>query len=85
MVAPVLPAPTMAAAAPSRTNSAARTTEASLRVRTARPGSSSMPMASVATTKGSPDASTTRAAPTNTTGAPCAAAVLAPATTAAGA
>ena len=46
MVAPVLPALTMAQARPSRTASAQRTSEESRFTRTARPGSSSIPMTS---------------------------------------
>ena len=44
MVAPVLPAETMADARPSRTASAARTSDESFIVRTLDPGSASMPM-----------------------------------------
>ncbi len=46
MVAPVLPADTMAMARPSRTASAARTSDESFFRRTLLPGSSSMPMTS---------------------------------------
>ena len=48
MVAPVLPADTMAMALPSRTASAARTSEESFFRRTPWAGSSSMPMTSLA-------------------------------------
>ncbi len=48
MVAPVFPADTMAMALPSRTASAARTSEESFFRRTPCPGSSSMPMTSLA-------------------------------------
>ena len=44
IVAPVLPAETMADARPSRTASAARTNDESFIVRTLEPGSASMPM-----------------------------------------
>ena len=47
MAAPVLPALTMAQARPSRTASAQRTSEESRFTRTARPGSSSIPMTSL--------------------------------------
>ncbi len=52
MVAPVLPADTMAMARPSRTASAARTSDESFLRRTPLPGSSSMPMTSLAGTEG---------------------------------
>ena len=48
MVAPVLPAETMAMALPSRTASAARTSDESFLRRTPWAGSSSMPMTSLA-------------------------------------
>ncbi len=48
IAAPVLPALTMAQARPSRTASAQRTSDASRLTRTALPGSSSIPMTSLA-------------------------------------
>ena len=54
MVAPVLPALTMAEALPSRTSSAARTSEESFLRRTPPAGSSSMAMTSVQATRGRP-------------------------------
>ncbi len=54
MVAPVLPAPTIASARPSRTDSAARTTEASFFVRTDTPGSSFISMTCEQATSSTP-------------------------------
>jgi hypothetical protein len=54
MAAPVLPALTMAQARPSRTASAQRTMEESLFTRTPRPGSSSMPITSLAARMSTP-------------------------------
>src|SRR5580658_8639730 len=69
MVAPVLPALTMADAWPSRTSSAARTNDESFLRRTPPAGSSSMAMTSVHSTSGSPMVSPTRSGgPTRTTG-----------------
>ena len=67
MVAPVLPAETMAAAFPSRTSSAARTREESFLRRTPPAGSSSMPMTSVQGTRSRPRVSpTSSGGPTST-------------------
>jgi hypothetical protein len=59
IVAPVLPALTMAEALPSRTSSAARTKEESFLRRTPPAGSSSMAMTSVQATSGRPKVSPT--------------------------
>src|SRR5690606_14623947 len=88
MVAPVLPAETMADALPSRTASAARTSDESFIERTLAPGSSSMAMTwDASMTPRSPrmDASTS-GRPTSTTGTPSSAAARrAPSTMASGA
>ncbi len=71
MVAPVLPALTMARALPSRTASAARTSEESFLRRTDWPGSSSMAMTSEAGRTSSPPVSPIwSGGPTSTTGMP---------------
>src|SRR5579883_3069353 len=87
MVAPVLPALTMADALPSRTSSATRTREESFLRRTACPASSSIPMTSVHATSSRPAGSpTSSGGPTSTTGTPCSsAACRAPATISPGA
>ena len=87
IVAPVLPAETMAHALPSRTSSAARTSEESFLRRTPPAGSSSMAMTSVQATSGSPMVSPTRSGgPTRATPTPCSSkARRAPSTTSAGA
>ena len=54
IVAPVLPAETMALALPSRTSSAARTSDESFFLRTLAPGSSSIAITSVTATTGRP-------------------------------
>ena len=54
MVAPVLPAETIALACWSRTSSAARTSDESFFLRTLAPGSSSISMTSVHATTGNP-------------------------------
>ena len=59
IVAPVLPAETMALALPSRTSSAARTSEESFLRRTPPAGSSSMAMTSVQAIRGRPMVSPT--------------------------
>src|ERR1700733_14109650 len=72
MVAPVLPAETMADALPSRTSSAARTREESFLRRTPPAGSSSMPMTSVHGNSSNPWVSPTRSGgPTSTMPTPC--------------
>ena len=72
MVAPVLPADTMAAAFPSRTSSAARTREESFLRRTPPAGSSSMPMTSVQASSSRPWVSpTSSGGPTSTMPTPC--------------
>src|ERR1700722_18460300 len=72
MVAPVLPADTMAEALPSRTSSATRTREESFFRRTPPAGSSSMPMTSVQGTNSRPKVSPTRSGgPTSTMPTPC--------------
>ncbi len=71
MAAPVLPALTMAAALPSRTASAARTSEASFFRRTPWPGSSCIPMTSLAGTTSSSEVSPISSGrPTTRTGTP---------------
>jgi hypothetical protein len=68
IVAPVLPALTMADAWPSRTASAARTRDESFLVRTARAGSSCISMTSEASRMGSPPVSPmTAGSPTSST------------------
>ena len=68
MAAPVLPADTMAMALPSRTASAARTSDESFFRRTPCPGSSSIPMTSLAGKKGrSPMSPIAPGRPTRTT------------------
>ena len=72
IVAPVLPAETMADAFPSRTSSAARTREESFLRRTPPAGSSSMPMTSVQPTSSRPCVSPTwSGGPTSTIRVPC--------------
>ena len=86
IVAPVLPALTIADAAPSRTASAARTSEESFMRRTLAPGSASMAMTSEASITGRSPASNSSDRPTSTTGTPSSAtACLAPATISPGA
>ncbi len=87
MVAPVLPAATMADALPSRTASAARTSEESFLRRTPCAGSSSMAMTSDAAMTSSPPVSPTSSGrPTSTTGMPSSSAAWrAPATISPGA
>src|ERR1700728_401326 len=86
IVAPVLPALTMAEALPSRTSSAERTSDESFLRRTPWAGSSSMAMTSVQATSSRPNVSPTRSGgPTRTTGIPSSAARRAPATISAGA
>ena len=68
MAAPVLPADTMASALPSRTASAARTSDESFFLRTPWAGSSSMPMTSLAAMTGrSPMSPIWPGGPTRTT------------------
>src|SRR4051812_40339667 len=89
MVAPVLPALTIAEARPSRTASAARTSDESFLRRTPLAGSSSMAMTSDAGRMSRPPVSTvasTSGWPTSTTGIPCSRdACTAPATISSGA
>jgi hypothetical protein len=88
IVAPVLPAETIAEARPSRTASAARTRVESFLRRTARPPSSSISMTSLASMTGRSPMSVSSDrfdGPTRTTGVPAAAAAFAPATIASGA
>ncbi len=87
MVAPVLPALTMAEARPSRTASAARTSEESFMRRTLEPASASMAMTSDASsTSRSPGSPISSGRPTRRMGMPSsAAACLAPSTISAGA
>ena len=88
IVAPVLPAESIALAAPSRTASAARTSVESFLRRTPWAGSSCISMTSLAGISGSPPRSTRSprsSGPTSATGVPAAAAVLAPATMMSGA
>ena len=82
IVAPVFPADTMAMALPSRTASAARTREESFFLRTPCPGSSSMPMTSLAGKHGrSPVSPISPGRPTRATLMPvCSATCRAPAT-----
>ena len=75
MVAPVLPADTMADALPSRTASAARTSDESFIVRTLDPGSASMAITSDAGMTSSPwSVPSSSGRPTSTTGTPSSAA-----------
>src|SRR5580658_5049924 len=86
IVAPVLPALTMAEALPSRTSSAERTSDESFLRRTPWAGSSSMAITSVQATRSRPNGSPTSAGgPTSTTGMPSSAARRAPATISPGA
>ncbi len=88
IVAPVLPAESIALAVPSRTASAARTRVESFLRRTPWAGSSCISMTSLAGISGSPPRSTRSprsSGPTSATGVPAAAAVLAPATMVSGA
>src|SRR5580692_11523905 len=87
MVAPVLPAETMADALPSRTSSAARTSDESFFRLTPPAASSSMAMTSVHATSSSPMVSPTcSGGPTRTMQMPCSAAArLAPSTISPGA
>ena len=81
IVAPVFPALTMAEARPSRTASAARTSDESFIRRTLDPGSASMAMTSEASiTSRSPVSPSSPGRPTRTMGMPSSAAVRAPAT-----
>ena len=78
MAAPVFPALTMARALPSRTASAARTSEESFLRRTDEPGSSSMAMTSEAGMTSSPPVSPIcSGGPTSTTGMPSSSTALA--------
>ena len=71
MVAPVLPALTIAEAAPSRTASAARTSDESFIFRTLEPGSASMAMTWEAGNTSRPPVSIRSSGrPTRTTGMP---------------
>ena len=70
IVAPVLPAETIAEALPSRTASAARTSVESFLVRTAAPGSSSMAISSLALISSMSSSWTRSGGPTSTTGMP---------------
>src|ERR687894_1147803 len=78
IVAPVLPAETIAEALPSRTASAARTSEESFIVRTLEPGSADMPMTCEASIRSRSPRSgpTAEGRPTSTTGTPSSAAAL---------
>src|ERR1700733_13736983 len=87
IVAPVLPADTIADAFPSRTSSAARPSDESFLRRTPPAGSSSMAITSVQATRSSPFVSPTwSGGPTRTTATPCSSwARRAPSTISAGA
>ena len=86
IVAPVFPALTIADALPSRTASAARTSDESFLRLTPCAPSSPIPMISVATMCGKPLSATTSSGPTRTTGMPSSStATRAPARTSSGA